>query len=175
MSMTKKSRSRSVAESDRKKLRQVSKLVELSDVKLCEVSLRSEGDCSSVEGGFNRLVVQHGSSPQLDLENNVLTVMVPFSVEMSGDEDEEGNESLRIYICGSYELVYELDFKKVSDQDAIDVFADVNAPFNAWPYIRELVQSLTSRMGMCQLTVPVYRPDAPQKIRYSKKTKRGPA
>lgn len=37
-------------------------------------------------------------------------------------------------------------------------FAEVNGPYNVWPYWRELVQTATGRIGLSGITVPVFRP-----------------
>lgn len=39
-----------------------------------------------------------------------------------------------------------------------DAFGEMNGIYNAWPYWREFVQSMTVRMGLPALTIPVYRP-----------------
>jgi hypothetical protein len=41
----------------------------------------------------------------------------------------------------------------------IEAFARINAIYDAWPYWRELVQNLTSRMGIRPIIVPVFRVD----------------
>jgi hypothetical protein len=42
-------------------------------------------------------------------------------------------------------------------------FASVNGLYNAWPYLREQMQTLTSRMGIPPLVLPVYRVPRRQK------------
>ncbi len=36
-------------------------------------------------------------------------------------------------------------------------FASLNGVFNAWPYFREFLQSATTRMGLPQFVLPVFR------------------
>ena len=38
-----------------------------------------------------------------------------------------------------------------------DAFGERNGIYNVWPYWREFVQSITARMGLPPLTVPVFR------------------
>jgi hypothetical protein len=37
------------------------------------------------------------------------------------------------------------------------LFAGLNGVFNAWPYFREFLQSATTRMGIPQFVLPVFR------------------
>jgi preprotein translocase subunit SecB len=52
-------------------------------------------------------------------------------------------------------LIYSLT-SPVSEADA-SAFARLNAPFNAWPYMREFVQSMATRMTFAPPTVPLFR------------------
>ena len=45
-------------------------------------------------------------------------------------------------------------------QDQLVAFGALNGVFNAWPYCREFVQSMSTRMGLPALTIPVHRPNA---------------
>ncbi len=39
----------------------------------------------------------------------------------------------------------------------LEQFAKVNGIYNAWPYLREIVQSTTTRMGIAPLMLPLFR------------------
>jgi hypothetical protein len=77
-------------------------------------------------------------------------------------EEEHGPEHLDI--VGSFLLDYvprpedqaELLRKpvEVAAQD-VRAFAEFNATFNAWPFWREFVQSMTARMGLPAVVVPL--------------------
>jgi len=64
-----------------------------------------------------------------------------------------------------YSFNQKADFKK----DDLDMFANVNGVFNCWPYWREFVQNITTRMGLPSLIVPLLK--IPKKPSPSKKTK----
>jgi len=56
-----------------------------------------------------------------------------------------------------FELTYTVeDATGISDHD-VEHFAAFNARFNAWPYWRELAQTVTNRMRIPTLLVPVLR------------------
>jgi hypothetical protein len=56
------------------------------------------------------------------------------------------------------ELLYRIS-EEGSDLEAedIDEFARINAPFNAWPYWRELVQSALARLNLPVSPLPLFR------------------
>lgn len=41
-------------------------------------------------------------------------------------------------------------------------FGDLNGVYNAWPYLRELVQATSTRMGLPPVTLPVHRANTPK-------------
>jgi hypothetical protein len=54
-----------------------------------------------------------------------------------------------------YLIRYKLSGEEVpNDQDLI-AFSAVNGSYHAWPFVRELIFSLTSRMGFAPFTLPV--------------------
>jgi hypothetical protein len=55
------------------------------------------------------------------------------------------------------ELVYQLRKDAEVDATDLDEFARVNAPFNAWPYWRELVRSALSRLDLPVFQLPLFR------------------
>jgi hypothetical protein len=70
---------------------------------------------------------------------------------------EEGHPSSSNYFMSieiSYLAVYRLrtGTKNFSDEQ-LDCFSSLNVPINVWPYIREAIQNVTSRMGYPPLTL----------------------
>lgn len=60
-------------------------------------------------------------------------------------------------ILASFELVYRLDTDEDFDDESLEQFCVFNATFNAWPYFREFVQSMTQRLGITPFVLPVLR------------------
>lgn len=62
-----------------------------------------------------------------------------------------------ISLRASFELTYRLprDFKPGHSE--LSAFAETNGIFNVWPYWRELIQTTMNRMGLPNITLPVYR------------------
>lgn len=59
----------------------------------------------------------------------------------------------------SIEVEYHLLFESAHTvgEDFFEIYAELNLPLNTYPYVREIVQSLTSRMGLPQLVLPLVK------------------
>ncbi|TYP52398.1 protein-export chaperone SecB [Thermosediminibacter litoriperuensis] len=84
-------------------------------------------------------------------EENKFLAEARFSVSV---KVEESNEEL-IKINASFLLFYSL--KEKCDDDILEEFIKRNVPLNAWPYGRELISSMTSRMGLPALNIGLYK------------------
>lgn len=63
-----------------------------------------------------------------------------------------------VFLEAMFELAYEPHADEDDpNEDDLDHFAFANATFNAWPYWRELAQSMTQRMGIPPVVVPVFK------------------
>jgi len=94
---------------------------------------------------------QNNSQPEV-------AVNVEFRFRMKGSQ---GDESIQVIsLDAEYLLVYLLNPNAEIEEDCFKHFAEVNGPYNAWPYWRELVHSVTGRVGLPGIVVPVFRPAA---------------
>lgn len=62
-----------------------------------------------------------------------------------------------VQVRGVFELRYNLNSGIKADRANLASFARVNSVFNAWPYFRELVQSMTVRMGLPPIYLPLFK------------------
>ena len=128
---------------------------DLSDVRLL--------DCSAniVEG-------QRASEGQLllglRLETSVLSsaeacarfaVRIIIQADPKGGESEPGKHLFEV-AC-RYALQYTLKEGYTPTQEELDAFKEGNAVFQCWPYSRELVQNLSTRMGLQMPPMPFLR------------------
>lgn len=65
-----------------------------------------------------------------------------------------------VKLAATFLLIYSLPTTATIPEDAFEHFANVNGPYNAWPYWRELVQTMTGRVGLSGIVLPVFRPTA---------------
>jgi len=87
-----------------------------------------------------------------------LAVLVEFKFNVQTKDEDAPAEVLTLE--AGYLLTYMLNAAVDLDEECFKHFAEVNGAYNAWPYWRELVQSVTGRVGLPGFVVPVFRPAA---------------
>lgn len=116
---------------------EVSRAVQLREVRLSRLSFHYEeptGNCRISLATRGRLI---------NRETQRLEFEVGFELKLLEEESErealqlEGAFALR-YSCGEIE----------PGDEPLAAFAEINAPYNAWPYLRELIGSLSQRAGL---------------------------
>ncbi|MBD3386510.1 hypothetical protein GF407_16520 [candidate division KSB1 bacterium] len=57
------------------------------------------------------------------------------------------------------EAIYLITFKSINeiDDDFFNVYKSISLPLNVWPFFRELVNSMTSRMSIRPLSLPLIK------------------
>ena len=126
--------------------------VELESVRLSEVSanslVRSVGDVAPVN-----MEIKWGALFAERCEGGFY-VSAPMDVDV---RSQKAPNKTVLLIRLRFELKYQLDPTVVASDDGLRAFAAVNGSFNAWPYCRAFVQSLSAQMDVPPLTIPVFR------------------
>lgn len=87
-------------------------------------------------------------------EKDRFSAKVQVSVTGSSPENEDKQI---VFIEAEYILTYAVrDMKNILKKD-LQVFCDINAIYNSWPYLREFVQSVCNRMEIPPLTLPLLK------------------
>jgi preprotein translocase subunit SecB len=68
-----------------------------------------------------------------------------------------GADVALVTVKATFELEYRIPEDLAVTAGQLEAFAGLNGMFNAWPYWREFIQAMTSRMGLPPLVLPVYR------------------
>jgi hypothetical protein len=129
-----------------------------SKCELKRVSLRNchaslEGIESDLTSPFT-LRVSYNSVANAILQG-LLTIQVQFSIQ---GYDSSIPPALLFKIDCAFDLDYQIqDESFAPSEQSIDAFKDGNAIFNSWPYAREFVTSLTSRMDLHIPALPFLR------------------
>ena len=57
------------------------------------------------------------------------------------------------------DCVYELDFSSLEEitDKFFEIYREISLPLNVWPFFRELVNSLTARMNLPPVTLPLLK------------------
>ena len=144
---------------DRGRVAKVVRCVQLSDIQLAWCLAIKRRDSSDIPDNWVRQ-----SEPlfdaTLDEESVTGEGFVAFSrfgmVWAGGGSEEEPDIELRAVFSLHYGLAKEGEEVPVDEED-LRHFCVFNAPFNAWPYWREYVQSTTARMGVRPYITEVLR------------------
>lgn len=147
----------------------VAKHVELRNVLLRNMSAKLKmplADASNViESGKTDASVKITPTYSLDEPRLVLNVVVGFAISVSTQEEPSADV---LELGAEFELSYGLDSPPPTDhRDALlSAFAHINGTYNAWPYLREFVQSTTARMTLPPVVLPVFRvtPDTSTRV-----------
>ena len=126
---------------------------ELKRVALRQCHASLEGDEATLSGPFC-LSVSHNSVAN-SIVDSILRIEGRFQVQ--GYDNSEPPVLLFNVEC-AFDLDYEIQDKTFEPTaQSIAAFKDGNAIFNCWPYARELVSSLTSRMDLHAPPLPFLR------------------
>lgn len=87
-------------------------------------------------------------------ESQRIKVKVDFSFRAFFDESEDVQPP-PLFVEVRFALSYVLTSTDGIDEQKVDAFGKMNGVYNAWPYIREFVQSTLTRMSLPALTLPV--------------------
>ncbi len=134
------------------KVRQVADRVQILDIKLLEC--RAEQKMPEEELP-RRITTNINAECHFDPDTLRLTVYPHLQLVVKRHDASPADCFLRIE--ARFALMYALRSPEGLEQEHFDAFAERNGIFNVWPYWREFVQSITIRMGLPSLTVPVFR------------------
>ena len=93
-----------------------------------------------------------GEVSKLDVKKYQFMATIDFRLRA---QEKKGKELF--HINSSFDLSYKTMPDESFSKADLEEFARVNGVFNAWPYFRELVQSMTIRIGYPPVTVPLLR------------------
>jgi hypothetical protein len=139
-------------------LKEIIGSVQLAGVRLSE--LTAAGNLPE-DGVRNALVEIAHSAKVKDRTSDRFMVTATITVRMT--RQGRGKRAIRhgptttLSLQAAFDLLYELPKAKDFSAAALSHFANVNGVYNAWPYWRELVQSITVRMGLPPVVLPVFR------------------
>ncbi len=129
----------------------VSQRIQILDVRLLETRAEHKPFDSDNPGSVTTNIhVENNFNEQ----SKLLKVFPHFSLVVSQKDDSPENVFLRIE--ARFSVTYSLNSSEGLLQENYNAFGERNGVYNVWPYWREFVHSITSRMGLPPLIVPVY-------------------
>lgn len=132
--------------------------VKLAAVTLCSTDLESRVDPLSPP---TELQLDHGYRARYEVRPAApehIYVFIDLKFEaVPGQESEAPSAKPTLALTATYLALYELPAAAERDENALQYFAQLNGTYNIWPYWRELVQTVTGRVGLASYVVPVLR------------------
>jgi preprotein translocase subunit SecB len=104
------------------------------------------------ETSFNpEIKVDIAETSESEITNNELLIIKRYRLTGIA-KDEEKN---CIEIIGKFKVVYSIESKREITKDFINLFNQISVEYILWPYFRELVQSMVTRLNLPPLTLPL--------------------
>ena len=134
----------------------VSRFVRLESVALSRASFSSDADPL---GQAQELDAEIQYTTGYERRETAVIVTVRFRLVARPQEAAPAEEQPTVAtLDADFVLVYRLPSDADPEADALEHFAQLNGTYNAWPYWRELVHTVSGRAGLAALVVPVFRP-----------------
>lgn len=119
---------------------------------------------SNINIGFHHEVEEVNIKGLNLLVNCHFEVIAFYGDENNGHikKDDIDSENILFNIEFVLELKYSLEIEDVQDimlelKNEVNQFVHQNVPINAWPYARETISSMTTRMGLPPLVIPALK------------------
>ncbi|WP_413456094.1 protein-export chaperone SecB [Glutamicibacter sp. FR1] len=125
---------------------------EMIDVRMVKSSFEHQG---FPEPGTIDYDLHISPEARLDEASSALVTSAKFIVDMNQDSDGEtiNIAHIEFVFAGMYKIVDEVRF----EEEEVKAFANTTGIFALYPYAREYVQDVTSRLGLPSLTLGLYK------------------
>jgi hypothetical protein len=139
--------------------RPVSASVEIQSVNLAEASVKSLLDPTKpIPDDFLLHQAFRASYELADESPDTVVVQIELTFTAGKNtEGDSGSGEAILTLNARYALLYSLPKAATFPADSLAAFAELNGTYNVWPYWREMVQTVTGRVGLAAVIVPVLR------------------
>ncbi len=149
----------------------ISDVVEINDVRLLNITAEApqhhDGSPLNVQCSVNDVSTSRTDDGK--------AIIVKAAFEVTGRQGESAAAKPILKIAAIFLAIYSLPAECIFKPEALDAFGKTNGVFNIWPYWRELLQSITTRMGLPPLTLSVFRiPSDQRDVRRLQKIQENP-
>lgn len=126
----------------------------IDSVDILSINLKSLA-VDNYEKSHSQKLVAHlkYSHKEYTIEGDQLRVYPSFVLNVKEEDDDIPIFSINIKFIAIY---YIKDISKYTD-DYLNMFMDLSVTINVWPYGRELISSLTTRMGYPPLVIEPFK------------------
>lgn len=102
-----------------------------------------------------KLSIRYSAQGERSTDKKFVRTIVNFRLD-GRQKNEEKSEPV-LFIEATFQAVYDIPENISADKNTLQAFADMNGTFNLWPYWREFVSSISTRIGLPALIVPSFR------------------
>jgi hypothetical protein len=137
--------------------RPISSNVEIGSINLREAAVSSRID--PFNGAPEEVLLSQSFRASYEVRSpDQIFVQVELNFQASEQEDGQERSDPVVSLSATFGVMYRLkgDIENY-DEAALNAFAELNGPYNAWPYWRELVNSVAGRVGIATVVVPVFK------------------
>jgi hypothetical protein len=106
---------------------------------------------ASIAPGALQAGMTHKCEAKIMESGNLIVASCRYHFTISSGETEVGSAVF------NYLLLYELEGDEPISEEDLDDFAFANGTYHSWPFVRQLLFDLTSRMGYPPYTLPVMK------------------
>ncbi len=128
--------------------------IKLRDLRLlsgsCSLSAESVANVKQAVANLHQEVTVHsGKTP----DNQSIALRISFVLTAVG---RDGREVLRVQ--AEFGLAYSAELSEGATDEQVNLFGQRSGTHQVWPYWREFVQSMSTRMGLPAIRVPLLIP-----------------
>lgn len=105
--------------------------------------------------GKQQVEISHSVRTKVDKKSGLILVFPTFTMKAIPHERPE--EEPFVGMEARFMLTYQLENMSGLTAASFKHFGMTNGIYNAWPYWREFVQNTIARMGLPNITLPVFR------------------
>ena len=139
---------------DYEEIRKIAECVNLSDIQTVSFSADARHPLNGV--------LVHSQEQQIEVRGKLIQANRGFCVSLIEFRYKIGDkDSVLATVQGSIIAAYSMTDKESLGKfsnETIQQFAEVNGIYNTWSYIREVVASSLTRLGLSGVLLPVWRP-----------------
>ena len=130
------------------KYQEILKTIDLQNVYLVETKAKlNENNISP------NLEIKVRDTKSFETKDN--SFIISYTYRLAGINAEQDNTCLEI--VAKFKIKYFTENATNINKEFFDVFAKFSVDFMLWPYFREFVQNLTSKMDLPSLTLPMIK------------------
>ncbi|MBP1888917.1 preprotein translocase subunit SecB [Clostridium moniliforme] len=137
---------------DNKKYSEFIKNLEIMDIRLNEVNTKCLKYIEEIDSSLEVELTYECKDIEVKTINEI-NMYPKFNVKLKSEDGDEVCLVLNL----KFNIKYSVKNLDSFSREYVQHFTDKNVPINIWPYAREIISSITSRMGYPSLIISPYK------------------